>query len=63
MFPADVNPKLPILLFKLFDRDGVGSIDWRALMLAVGKQRSDVPPEDAFNLAFEIFDKVCFCTF
>ena len=39
-------------------QEGNGLIDWRKMMLGIGRQKTQVPPEDMFNLAFEIFDKV-----
>jgi Ca2+-binding EF-hand superfamily protein len=58
MFPDTVNKTVPQLLFRLFDKEGNGVLDWKTLMLAVGQQKSDIPPQDMFNLAFEIFDAV-----
>ncbi len=38
-------------------QDGDGQIDWRNLLLCVGMETVDVPSEELFGLAFEIFDQ------
>ena len=46
------------VLFRLLDRDGDGTVNWRELVMAVGLQVTDVPVDDLFALAFEVFDDV-----